>query len=168
MIKLKIVILLPILILLLSGSPALSQNPSMKSNPGMGMRPWRKEARCWRAAELNLSFEQEKGLRLIQQTYLRETQLLRSQLFSKRLELREWLTNPAIRMESIRPKYMEMAEIQSRLEDRAIEYLIRVRGLLTQEQLRFWCPEQEFPLFHRMMQGMNPMGPMSPPPPPQE
>jgi Spy/CpxP family protein refolding chaperone len=128
----------------------------------MGMRPWRKEARCWGASEINLSSEQAKSLDLLQQTYLRETQLLRAQLVTKRLEFREFLTNPAIKMESIRAKYLEVAETQSKMEEKGIEYLVKVRSLLTHEQLKSWCPEQGFPLFQRMMPGHRPMGPMNP------
>ncbi len=152
--KLKIIVFPLILIFL---SPIFSHGQSM------GMRPWRKDARCWRASELNLSSEQTTGLALIQQTYLRETQLLRAQLVTKRLEFREFLTNPAIRMESIRAKYLDLVEIQSKMEERAIEYLVKVRSLLTHEQLKFWCPEQEFPLLQRMMPGHGPMmGPINP------
>jgi hypothetical protein len=133
-------------------------------------RPWRKDARCWGASELNLSPDQAKGLDLLQQTYLKETQLLRAQLVTKRLEFREFLTNPAVRMESIRAKYLEIAETQSKMEEKAIEYLVKVRSLLTHEQLKSWCPEQEFPHFQRMMPGHRPMGPMNPrrPLPPEE
>jgi hypothetical protein len=82
------------------------------------------------------------------------------------LELREFLTNPNIRIESIRSKYLEINEIQSKLEEKTIEYVIKVRNLLTQEQLKNWCPEQEFPLFQRMMHGPGPMGIMPPRRPP--
>jgi hypothetical protein len=151
--KLKITVFFLIFIFLL---------PISSYAQSMGMRPWRKDVRCGRASELNLSSEQARGLNLLQQTYLRETQLLRAQLITKRLEFRELLTNPAIRMESIRMKYIEVVETQSKMEERAIEYLVKVRSLLTHEQLKFWCPEHEFPLFQRMMPGHSPMGPMSP------
>ena len=152
--KLKIIVLPFILIFLF---------PIFSNAQSMGMRPWRKDARCWRASELNLSSEQAKGLTFIQQTYQRETQLLRAQLVTKRLEFREFLTNPAIRMESIRAKYLDVVETQSKMEEKAIEYLVKVRSLLTHEQLKLWCPEQEFPLMQRMMPGHGPMmGPMNP------
>jgi len=128
----------------------------------MGMKPWRKDARCWKAAELNLSLEQTRGLNIIQETYFRDLQLLRAQLITKRLEFRELLTNPAVRMDSIRMKYIEATETQSKMEEKAMEYLVKVRGLLSHEQLKLWCPEQEFPFFQRMMPGHGPMGPMSP------
>lgn len=137
----------------------------------MGMRPWRKDVRCWRASELNLSPEQAKGLTLIQETYFKETQLLRAQLITRRVEFREFLTNPAIRMESIRAKYLDVVEAQSKIEEKAVEYLVKVRSLLTHEQLRVWCPEQEFPPPQRMMPGHGPsMGPRNPkkPFPPEE
>ena len=151
-----------LLFMLLPLSPAFSQPSGMRTGPGMGKKHWRGESRCCRASELNLSSAQAKELELIQQTYFRETQLLRAQLFSKRLELREILTNPNIKIESIRSKYSEINGIQSRFEERAIEYLIKVRNLLTPEQLKSWNPEEEFPLLQRMMHGPDSMGPMRP------
>lgn len=127
--------------------------------PGMGMRHWRAADRGCRASEMNLSSAQIKELESIQQAYYRETQLLRAQLFSKRLELREILTNPNANTESIRSKYSEINEIQSRFEERALEYLIKVRHLLTPEQLKTWNPEEEFPFFRRIMSGPDSTGP---------
>jgi Spy/CpxP family protein refolding chaperone len=129
-------------------------------------RPWRGDRPCWRASDLDLTLDQVKRLDLIYQAYFQETQLPRTELFAKRLELREFLTNPNIRIESIRSKYLEINEIQSKLEEKIIEYVIKVRNLLTQEQLKNWCPEQEFPLFQRMMHGPRPMGIMPPRRPP--
>ena len=151
--KLKTSIFLSCFILILMTSPSFSQPP------GMGMKKWRGEGPCWSASELNLSPEQKKGLSLIQQTYFREAQLIRAQLFTKRLELRELLIHPTIRIESIRAKYLEIIDLQSKQEEKAIEYLIKVRSLLTLEQLQSWCPEQEFPLFRQMMYGTGPLGP---------
>lgn len=148
--KSKLAIFLLLIILLL---------PIFTHAQSMGMRPWRKDGRCGRALELNPSPEQARGIDLLQQTYLRETQLLRAQLIAKRLEFREQLTDPTIRIESIRMKYIEVVEIQSKMEEKAIEYLMKVRNLLTQEQLKYWCPEQEFPVFQRMIPGHSLMGP---------
>jgi len=133
---------------------------SFSQPPGMGMRKGRGEPTCWRASDLDLSQEQRKNLELIQQAYFREAQLLRAQLFTKRLELRELLTSPTIRIEPIRAKNSEIIELQSKEEERSVEYLVKVRNLLTPEQLRKWCPEQEFPAFRHRMHGTGPMGPM--------
>ena len=140
-------------------SPSFPQGSGMRHGPGMGMRPWKGEGPCWNASELNLSQEQRKGLDLTQQTYLREAQLIRAQLFTKHLELREFLINPNIKIESIRMKHLEIVDLRSKQEEKAIEYLIKVRNLLTLEQLQNWCPEQEFPSFRQMMYGPSPMGP---------
>ncbi|MGQ9637834.1 MAG: Spy/CpxP family protein refolding chaperone [Thermodesulfobacteriota bacterium] len=134
----------------------------MKSRSPIEMRLWGKEARCWKSSELELTPEQQKELYLIQQSYFKEIQLLRSQLLTKRLELREMLTNPAIQGESIRPKYLELVEIQTKLEKHTIDYLIKVRNFLTPEQLPFWCPEQEFPMFLQMRERMGPRKSMAP------
>jgi Spy/CpxP family protein refolding chaperone len=162
--KSKLYLLFSCFLMILIPSPAFSQPSEMRMGPGMGIRHWRGENRGWRASELNLSSDQAKELDLIQQVYFRETQLLRAQLFSKRLELREILANPTTKIESIRSKYSEINEIQSRFEEKTIEYLIKVRNLLTPEQLKSWNPEEEFPLFRRMMPGpMEPMHPKRPP-----
>lgn len=144
----------------------LTASFSFSQPSGKGMKKWKGEGPCWGVSELNLSEEQRKSLDLIQQTYFREAQLIRAQLFTKRLELREFLINPTIKIESIRVKYFEIIELQSKQEEKAIEYLIKVRNLLTLEQLQNWCPEQEFPLFQRMKHGPGPMGIMPPRKPP--
>ena len=148
----------------------LTASSSFSQPSGMGMRNWKGEGPCWRASDLHLSQEQVKELQLIQQTYFRETSPFRFQLFIMRLELRELLTNPTTRTESIRRRYLEIIELQSKQEEKVLEYLIKVRGLLTSEQLKIWCPEQEFSHLRQMMQGTGPMGPMVPKktPPPQE
>lgn len=153
--KLKIQLLTFFLLLALMTSSAFSQ-------PGMGMRRWSGEGQCSRASELNLSLEQRKTLDLLQQTYFREAQLLRLEIFTKNLELRELLINPSARVEAIRGKTSEIAELRSKREEKAVEYLIKVRNLLSPEQLKTWCPEQEFPYFRQTMPGRRPMGPIFP------
>jgi len=135
---------------------------SALSQPAPGMRRWRGEGQCSRASELNLSQEQKKSLDVLQQTYFREAQLLRLEIFKKNLELRELLTNPSARLEAIRGRTSEIAELKSKQEEKAGEYLIKVRNLLSPEQLNIWCPEQEFPYFRQMMPGRRPMGPIPP------
>jgi Spy/CpxP family protein refolding chaperone len=160
--KLKTTILFFVFIFVFQISPAFSQPPETRSSPETGMTKPREELQCLRASDLDLSQGQMKGLELIQQAYFEEIRLLRIQLFSKRLELRESLTNPNPRMESIRRKYWEINELQSRLDLKTIEYLIKLKNLLTHEQLRSWCPEKEFPFLQEMMQGPGPMSPMHP------
>ena len=151
-----------LLFLLLSVSFSLAQPTGARSTLGMGMRPWRGENRCWKASDLDLSSDQLKGLDLINQVYLKETRPLRTELFSKRMELREFLTNPSIKTESIQLKTSEIIGLESKIEEREIEYLVKVRSLLTQEQLKVWCPEQEFPFLRGMMQRQEFRGPMIP------
>jgi Spy/CpxP family protein refolding chaperone len=160
--KFKIQIFIFCCFFILAASPSFSQTSGIRSGPGMGMKRWRGESPCWRVHELNLSIEQRKGLDLIQQNYFRDTQLLRVELFTKLLELRELLINPSIKIESLRVKYLEISELRSKQEEKVIEYLIKMRNLLTPEQLQHWCPEQEFPSFLQMMYGTGPMGSMHP------
>ena len=160
--KLKITILFFVFVFIFQIFPAFSQPSEMRSSPETGMKQRGGEFQCLRASDLDLSQGQMKGLELIQQAYFQEIRLLRIQLFSKRLELREFLINPTPRIESIRNKYWELNELQSKLDEKTIEYLIKLRSLLTQEQLRSWCPEKEFPFLREMMQGPGPMSPMHP------
>ncbi len=145
-----------------SPSLSLSQPPGMGHGPGMGMMHHRGRPPCFRASDLDLAPDQMKELEIIHQSFYRETQPIRSELFSKYLELKEFLTNPIIKIESIQAKNEEIILLQSRLEEKGIYYLIKVRALLTEEQLKLWCPEQEFPHSRRMMHGSGPMGPMAP------
>ena len=160
--KFKFRLVLSFFLLILFSPPAFSQPSGMRMGPGTEMRHWREENRGYRASELNLSPEQAKELDIIQQAHFRETQPLRAQLLSKRIELREFLKNQTTRIEAIRSKYSEINELESRFEEKAIESLLNVRNLLTPEQLRNWNPEEEFPLFRRMMRGVEPLGPMHP------
>jgi Spy/CpxP family protein refolding chaperone len=154
--KPKIQIPIVCFLLILVASPSFSQSPEM------GMRKWKGEGPCWRASDLDLSQEQRKNLELIQQVFFREAQLLRAQLFTRRLELRELLVSPTAKTESIRAKNSEIIDLQSKHEEKSVEYLIKIRNLLAPEQLQKWCPEQEFPAFRQMMYGPGPMGPMHP------
>jgi Spy/CpxP family protein refolding chaperone len=140
--------------------PSFSQPGGMRLRPGKGA--WHEESLCWKALDLNLSQDQMKDHDLIQQGYLRETQLLRAQLLLKRLELREFLTNSNVKIEAIRSKYAEINQLQSRLEEKVIEYLVKVRNILAPEQLKNWCPELEFPSIRGIPHGPGPMGPMGP------
>jgi Spy/CpxP family protein refolding chaperone len=152
--KLKIQLLIFCFLFIVAVSPAFPQPP------GMGMKKWRGENPCWGASELNLSQEQRKSFDQIQLAYFREAQTLRLQLLTKNFELRELLINPTTTTDSVRVKYLEIVELQSKQEEKAIEYLIKVKNLLTPEQLKNWCPEQEFPSFRHRMHGMGAMGPM--------
>jgi len=157
------------LFLFLFISPSFSQPSEKGHGPGMGRMHRRGEPSCLRASDLNLSPNQMKELELIQQSFYREAYPIRTELFSKYFELKEFLINPTIKIESIHAKNAEIILLQSKLEERTIHYLIKVRALLTQEQLKIWCPEQEFPQSRRMMPGPGHLGPMGPPKPyPQE
>ena len=68
---------------ILISTQSFAQGSDMRHGPGM--RPWKGEDSCWRASELNLSEEQRKNLDLIRQTYFQDAQLIRTQLFMKRL-----------------------------------------------------------------------------------
>lgn len=150
-------------------APAFAQPSGMRPGHGMERRHGRGERQCRTASELNLSPEQAGTLDLLAQAYFQEAKRDRIELFSKRLEIKEYLTNPAVKAEIIQAKNGEIIELQSKMEEKTVEYLLKVRSLLTPEQLKIWCPEQESPMLHRMMERPFPMGPPMPrPSPPPE
>jgi hypothetical protein len=157
-----------VFLFILSASFSPAQPAGTKPPMGIGMKAWRGDNKCWKASDLDLSSDQVKGLDLINQAYLREIRPLRAELFSKRMELREFLTNATIKPESIQLKTSEIIGLESKIEEREIEYLVKVRSLLTQEQLKVWCPEQEFPSLRGMMQRPEFMRPMNPGKPPSQ
>src|SRR5512136_1072245 len=106
MMKLKFLVL-AFLLLFLFITPSFSQPPQppdKSHGPEMGRMHRRGEIPCPRASDLNLSPDQMKELELVQQSFYREASLIRTQLFSKYLELNEFLTDPLIKIESIRAK----------------------------------------------------------------
>ncbi len=128
------------------------------SQPIEVMKPKKARTPCLSSREINLTQEQLKGIRIAQQEYLRDIRLLRIELLSKRMELREFLKNPQINTESLREKCNEITDLQSKLNIKTLEYLIKIRSIFTQEQLQKWCPEFEIPFFQEMMP--HRMGPM--------
>jgi len=162
--KTGITLLVAVLLFAFFVSPSFPQPSETKMGPGPGMemRHWRGESRCWKASDLNLSPDQLKTLDTIRQTYFQEAQRLRGELFSKRLEFREYLTNPTVKVDSIHAKSSEIIELQAKVEEKTTDYLINVRNLLTPEQLKLWCPEQELPHLRPMMDRPYPMGPRPP------
>jgi Spy/CpxP family protein refolding chaperone len=131
---------------------ASAQSPRMKPPHEMGGRHWRGEGRCPGALELSPSPDQAKALDQLSHGYLQETRRLRMELLSKRLELREFLTDLSVKGEAIHAKTSEIVELQSRLEQTATDYLLKVRNVLTQDQLKNWCPEQDLFMSQRMME----------------
>lgn len=158
--KLKIAIPLFLFIFVFPPFIAFSQPSSMK--PPTRMEQWWKETQCLRASDINLSQDQIKGLDMIQEAYFQEIRFLRIQLFSKRVELQDLLTNPTLKSEAIRTKYREMNELQLKFDEQTMEYLLKLRNLLTEEQLKTWCPEKEFSFFREMVHGPGLKHPMHP------
>jgi hypothetical protein len=148
------------LLCFLTVSETPAQSTGMRYGPGIGTRSWRGENRCWKASEMNLVAEQTRGLDTVSQGFLKETRLLRSELFSKRLELRESLTDVAVKNESIQIKISQIIDLQLKLEEKTMDYLLKIRTLLTPEQLKNWCPELEISPMQGMMPRPDLMSPM--------
>ena len=86
------------------------------------------------ASNLDLTAEQSAKLQSVRETYLKDITPLQNQLFSKRAEFRLlWAeTNPD--RDKIFAKQKEILEIQKQLGEKATQYRLDCRAMLTPEQ----------------------------------
>jgi len=130
---------------------ASAQSPGMKPPHEMGGRPWRGEGRCPGVLELSpLQIRQRLSISLV--TVIFRKQGVCAWNFSQAARTKRISDGPYGEGEAIHAKTSEIVELQSRLEETATDYLLKVRNLLTQEQLKNWCPEQDLFMSQRMME----------------
>jgi Spy/CpxP family protein refolding chaperone len=94
---------------------------------------------CYSLEKLDLSAGQREALNRIDEPH--KTQILkqRNSLMLKRIELRELLRDAGADKQAIRNKAGEMGDIREALQKEMIDYQIRIRDILTPEQIRRWC-----------------------------
>lgn len=117
----------------LSSLPSLAQGPA--GQRGMGRGP----AWCAGPEGLGLSADQRRAMEKAEETYGDLLRTLRNQWTSKRLELQDSLADPKAGEEAIRGKARELAGAQAELQRTLLDYQLRVRAVLTPEQLGRWC-----------------------------
>ncbi len=84
---------------------------------------------------LNLTAEQKEKLRVLKESYLKDKEPIRNQLYSKRMELRLlWLqTKPD--PERIKAKQKEIHDLKWEQQIKRTDYHLAFRDILTPEQL---------------------------------
>jgi Spy/CpxP family protein refolding chaperone len=86
------------------------------------------------ASNMNLTEDQQAQLDAKREAFMAETDPLRDELFSKRMELRELWTKANPSQDEISAKQQEIREIQTQMQEKATEYQLELRQLLTPEQ----------------------------------
>jgi Spy/CpxP family protein refolding chaperone len=81
----------------------------------------------------NLSPEQREKLQAQEERFYQDTAQLRRELYQKRLELRGLWVDPKADPEKIKAKQREVFELQSRIQDKALEHKLATRELLPEE-----------------------------------
>jgi Spy/CpxP family protein refolding chaperone len=105
------------------GSPYLARQEGRPLNESRGMM------------DLELSEEQTTKINKIILNYQKESLVLKSQILLKQLDLQELLLELAIDMEKVRVKLEELASLQVEAKVKAIEHQIKIKEVLTEEQL---------------------------------
>ena len=98
---------------------------------------WNRE--CATLEMLELSASQMEAVKRIDERFKDRIFQLRNKLMLKRVELRDLLRDPTAEKDAIQAKAREMGHLREALQQEMIDYQIRLRDILTSEQLRHWC-----------------------------
>ena len=99
---------------------------------GSMMRDW--------ARRLNLTEEQTVRLKDLREFYLRDTLDLRNELVIKRFDLNDLLDKPQVDPNQVLVRQREISGLESRLEERSLLYQLKMRQVLTPEQIKLLPP----------------------------
>ncbi len=98
---------------------------------------------CNAAENLSLSEEQKKTIESIDSALSEQINRVRSELMSRRFELQSMLRDPEASEQKIRKKAEEIEGTQNKCLETMIDREIKIRSVLTTEQLRKWCSPLE-------------------------
>lgn len=118
-------------VLVASNAWAFRGGPGMELGDGMGPGCWM--GARW-AASLDLTEDQQAQIQVRQKAFRAETDPLRDKLFGKKMELRDlWAqTNPD--QAKISAKQKEIQILQNELQEKATQYQLKCREVLTPDQ----------------------------------
>jgi len=146
----------------LVGSAAAAQDWRAKAPRPQGRRfvgkDWTGKHSFGPGSRLNLTAEQKEKIANLRLTFKEETLDLHSQLARKRLEIQKLLLEESLDLTRVYGLVDEMAPIQAEIQKKSIEFRLKVKSLLTKEQL------EKLPgwgLGRRFGRAMGRRGPMS-------
>jgi Spy/CpxP family protein refolding chaperone len=92
------------------------------------------------ARRLNLSEEQTARLQDLREAYLKDTLDLRNELVIKRFDLNGLLANPQAEPNQVLASQREISGLESKLQERSLLYRLKMRQVLTPEQINLLPP----------------------------
>jgi Spy/CpxP family protein refolding chaperone len=92
----------------------------------------------WLPEDLRLTNKQVQQMTSIQRRYLTDIRFLRNDLLNKRYNLQRLLSDPKAKSSEIRARQKEMFVLESQIEEKLLEYQLKVRDILTPDQFRLW------------------------------
>ena len=118
---------------------AAAQGRGTKATGSQGQRfaakAWAEKRTFDLASRLNLTAEQKEKIANLRLTFKEETLELRTQLARKRLETQKLLLEESPDLTRVYALVDEMAPIQAEIQKKAIDFRLRLKNFLTEEQL---------------------------------
>jgi Spy/CpxP family protein refolding chaperone len=143
--KIRLFIALFIFLLILRVPLAGAQRPLQRGmGRGHGHPSW-----CL-PDDLQLTAGQMEKLKSIESSYLHDIAPLRNELLNKRYELRRLIEDPTSKADDIRAKQEQAFALETQIQEKVIEYQLKVREVLSPEQFKVWIS--------RYKMGAGPMG----------
>jgi Spy/CpxP family protein refolding chaperone len=99
------------------------------------VKGWTGKQTLGRRSTLNLTGEQKEKIADLRLTFKEETLDLRTQLTRRRLEIQKLLLEESPDLTRVYGLVDEMAPIQAEMQKKAIEFRLKLKSLLTKEQL---------------------------------
>ncbi len=129
--KKTIVVLGLVAVMVLGVAYAFAQGPGQGPGhrPGWGHEKWS-----------SLTPEQQTKFQELRQKFNDETAQLRGTMLTKRLELQSLWTNPKSDSKAILDKEKEFRSLQDQMKDKAVQFKLESRKILTPEQLSQFGP----------------------------
>jgi len=112
---------------------AAAQNPF----PKMSRPSLRTESHepCWESLSPSLTEDQIKTFEGLRRAYMAEARPIRTELFALRVQLRYLLSDPSVQLRTLLGQQRKISSLQTRLDEVSLAYQIKVRSVLTKEQL---------------------------------
>jgi len=98
---------------------------------------------CIPLNEMPLTETQKLSLETIQADFRKDILQIRSSLLAKKIELNDQLRDPSVDETAIWAKAQEVEKFNASLEEAILHYQLRIRRILTAEQIATWCAGME-------------------------
>ena len=112
----------------------------------MGGGPKGRRPQCWLPEDLQLTDEQIDIITSIQRRYLGEIRILRGDLLNQRHAFKRLLADPTSEAADIRARHNGLLAVETRIQEKMLDYQLQMREVLTPEQFTLWVSQQrKFP-----------------------